>query len=357
MRLPRRQDTKDNSYELRIYIMKWLLRIGLALVVLVIAAVVGVGIYLDNIVHSAAEYGATYALGVDTTIDDLNVRPIAGRLELDTLDIPNPQGFDTPRFLKLDNASVQVAVGSLTSEHVSIPSLTLSGIHLHLERKGKTANYNVILDNLKKFESEDTPPTTDKQTQKFTINDLVLRDIHVQADLTNLGQLTRVPIDIDEIHLKNVGSESDTASLAAQLTDTITKALLAGIAKKAGGLLPADIGKELVKGLGQLQQVAGLAGQVANLSVQELDKAAKQVGKTLEGAGKQLEGLGKGMDQVGKGIGKGVDKVGKDIGKGLDQVGKDIGKGLGGLLGGNKKKVEVEVEAEEAEEEENEEEE
>ena len=128
---------------------KIILRIAVVLLVLIITAVAAVGFYLDAIAKGAIERGATYALGVRTTLDDADLRPLSGRLSIGGLKVDNPEGFKGDYFMRLDQGGVAVRLGSLRQEVVDLPHLRLSGLDLNLERVKKEANYNVILENLK----------------------------------------------------------------------------------------------------------------------------------------------------------------------------------------------------------------
>ena len=135
--------------------MKKLFKIVIVLVVLLVIVVVVVALsMIDRIAKAGVEQGGTYALGVKTTLDDISVAIFAGQCGMEGLKVANPEGFDSDRFLGLNTGQVAVSLGSLMEDTVVVPTLTLTGIDLYLEKKGDKGNYDVILENLKKFESK-----------------------------------------------------------------------------------------------------------------------------------------------------------------------------------------------------------
>ncbi len=290
---------------------KWVLRIVSG--VLVIAMIIGIGfvIFIDKIARLAVEQGGTYALGVQTTLDRMHIGLVSGVVSVSGLTVANPENFEAPHFFRLDGGQVAVRVGSLAKDTVVAPELALSGILMNLEQKADKANYKVILENLKKFESEQTPQQPTEQTtdapepqksqgKRFVIEKLTLRDIQVNVDLLPIGgKLTRVPVTIDLIELEDVGSDSDQGVLIAQLTGIVIKGILSAVARDAGDLIPEDIAAGIDQGLRQLGDGAG---------------------QIVEQLGEQIDETGQHIDQAGKAVGEQLEEVGKQIGKGFNDL-------------------------------------
>ncbi|MAE66807.1 MAG: hypothetical protein CMJ18_21320 [Phycisphaeraceae bacterium] len=290
--------------------MKWIVRLLLVLVVVVIAAVVVATVYIDQIARAAVEEGGTYALGVTTKLDSMDVGLTSGSIDLGGLNIDNPEGFTAPYFLSLGRGRLDVSLGSLTESTVVVPELSLGNLKMSLERRGDTSNYTTLMENLKRFESKEKQPGG----KQYVIRRLLIEDIDVQVDIQMLGQdLKRVPLRIDKIELVDVGSETEGGVLLAELYDVIFKALLQGVLKDAGGVLPALVSGELSKGLGQLDDIA------AKLDI-EVEKVVGDVTNKLQG-----------------GIDKSVGDATKQIEEGIGGAAQKLGEGLGGLLGGGKK--------------------
>lgn len=294
--------------------MKKMKKIVLGVVALVVILIVSAFVWIDHVAKVAVERGATFALGVDTSLDSMDVGVFSGSVEMAELDVANPSGFESPHFLHLGEGRVAVSLGSLMEDKVVVPELTLTGTGMNLERRAGKANYQVILDNLKKFESKENQPAEQQEAgKKFLFEKIAIRDVRVQVDLLPVGgKLTRLPITIEGIELRNVGSDSDQGVQMAELTSILLKAILASVVDKAGDLMPADVARELSKGLDGLKGLGDTTVQVVGEVTTQAGEAANQVGEK-------------------------VDEAIKDGGKSLEEAGKKLGEGLGGLLDTDKK--------------------
>lgn len=282
--------------------MKKLIRMVAVLLVLLVLATVAVALYVDTIAKTAIERGATYALGVETTLGSADVGLLSGTFSMRDLTVANPAGFESPYFTHLGEGDVKVALKTLRQQTVELPTLTLTDLDIHLDKKEGKANYDVILENLSRFESGDESEK-EADGKRFVINEILIERIVVRVQLLPIGgDLTKLDVPIDEIRLRNVGSDTDGSVLMSELTSVIIKAVLAAIVQKGGGLIPGDILGDLSQGLGSLAELS-------------LDAAT--------GLGDRIKDAGGGLDEVTEGIGDAI---------------KSIGDELGGMLGGDKKK-------------------
>jgi uncharacterized protein involved in outer membrane biogenesis len=289
--------------------MKTLAKLLVVLIIVFIVAAVVLSFYVNSIARTAVEKGGTYALGVNTTLKGASIQPLAGGFSMSGLNVANPDGYDSSHFLTLGAGDVAVSLGTLMDDTVKLPHLKLADIDMHLEKKDGKANYQAIMDNLKKL-SSDKP--ADPDAKKFTIETVDIRNVMVHVNM--MGQNIDVPIEA--ITLKNVGSGGEGVDLA-QLSGVIVKSVFAAVAQNAGNLIPAEMLGDLTKGLEGLADLDKLA-QIADVkAVGELaGKAAEQAGKAAEQAGKAAEEIGA--------------KAGDLTNKAKE--------GLGGLLGDDKDK-------------------
>lgn len=293
--------------------MKWLLRFIILLVVVLIIGVVVAFMFINSIARNAVEKGATYALGVPTTLNSADVRVFKGEFDMGGLRVANPTGFDTPHFLTLDDGGVAVSLGSLREDTVELPVLRLTGIDVNLEKKAGKSNYNTITENLKKLSGDAKPAADAPQGKRFIVREIVIRDVLVHVDVLPIGgELTRLHMPIPEITLRDVGSDTEKGVLMSELTGVIIRALFAAIIQKGGDLLPKDL-------LGDLGNALAGLGDLGKFGI-------TMAGEAIGGIGGALGDLGKGAGEIGQGLGEGI---GKGIG--------DLGKGIGDLLGGPKK--------------------
>mgnify|MGYP005851520341 CR=1 FL=1 len=284
--------------------MKWLLRIGLAVVLLLVVAGVIVGLTLDTLARRGIEQGAQYALGVPTALDSADVKVFGGTLTMADLTVDNPPGFTSDHFLKVGSADLGITLGSLMQDTIELPRMAFTDIEINLEKEAGKENYRVILDNLQKLSSTDKTPTTepDQPGKKFVIRELDVTGITVHLK----GYPGPAIVKVAPIQMTNVGSAGEPVD-AAYITGLVMRSIFQSML--ASGLdLPADLTAALGPELAKLGDLGGDAA--IKLGNKALGDVSKQATEQLEGVTKDLE----------------------------QKVGKELGDGIGNLLGGQKKK-------------------
>lgn len=313
--------------------MKKLKVLGVVVAMVVILLVVAVGsvfAYIDSIAKHAVERGGTYALGVPTQLTSADVRVFGGSFEMQGLNVENPSGFTTPHFLNLGKGGVSVSLGTLRSDVVELPTLTLSGISLNLERTGGKTNYGVILDNVKKLESGEKPaepaPSSGKE-KLFVIRKVEITDINVHAALSPVqipvggaGDLTKLDIVIPRIVLTDVGSGSQQGLPMRELATVIVKAVLSAVVEKAGNILPADLLNDLQGQLANLSSLQDLGIGMASDAVQQV---GERLSEAVEGVTQQAE--------------KAAEDLKDAAGKAVDDAKREVERGIGNLLPGGRR--------------------
>jgi hypothetical protein len=251
------------------------------------------------IVGKAIETSCTKALGVETSVGWVRVGFVTGNFSIGQLDIANPPGFETDHFISFDKIHFEIPPKSFWEDTIVMPLLELDGVDVALETAGGKKNYEVILDNLKRFsESGSADPDAEKQTaededggKEFKIHEGVIREIVATIDLGKVsGGVDRVVVEVPEIRLHPNKSSGSAEISVAQVTQVVVTAVLTGIAKKA----PMALAKGLFAGLGGIKTA------------------------TLE-----FPGL---LSETGSGAGGGAKKVGEGVSNAI--------KGIGGLFGG-----------------------
>jgi hypothetical protein len=302
--------------------MKKIKKLIIAGVVVLVLLIVGVVLFIDRIAKAGTEQGATFALGTQTTLNSANIALVAGRSELQTLQVNNPPGFETSHFLKLDKGALAVSLGSLTGDTVEVSEFTLDGIDVNLEKKGANSNYQVILDHLKRFESDSAPQAKEekKEGKRFIIREIVIRNVKVHVKLAPLGAtLVDVTVPVNEIRLKNVGADSDKGVIIAELTDALIKSIIMAAIEQGGNLIPKEILGDLNTAIASLTSlkdigatlavnvdgvVKDLSGQAAKTVQQVTQQAAKTAQAATQEASKAVEEASKkATENAAKGIG------------------------------------------------------
>ena len=107
--------------------MKKIRRIILGLVLLVVMVIV-VGLFgIDLLAKMGVEKGATYALGVETTVGSLDLSVFGGSLEMEKLRIANPEGFSAPVFVESGKFSLRMDPSSVFSDTIEVNDFELVG--------------------------------------------------------------------------------------------------------------------------------------------------------------------------------------------------------------------------------------
>jgi len=301
--------------------------LGLVLVVgVVLIIVVALGA-IDSIAKATIEKGGSYATGVETTVDSTDISLLGGTFQMTGFDIGNPEGFTSPHFLGMQETKVALSVGSLTKESIRLPELTLRQIDVYLEGSGQAANYNQILNNLKRFESGEKPKDDGGgkggSGKTFVIDVLTIDGVEVNvAGIPGIAQAVGdVTVNVPRIELNGVGSQGGLSM--AELIDLIVKTVLSATVEAGGGIIPADVLNELGSGLEGLESLGDLgitaigdvgevAGQIGEEATKAIEGAADEAGKAIDDAAKQIEkGIG---DLLGGGGKKDDDKDGGDGG-------------------------------------------
>lgn len=273
-------------------VKKLVIAAGIVVVALVVG-VIALLLSINYLFKKGVDYGATYALGVPTTIQGADVGVFAGRCTINGLRVANPEGFPGDHFLTLGQCDVAVNLGSLLKPVVEVPRLELKDIDMVLEKREGKANYQVILDNLKG--SEQAPPAEEKEGKKFIIRDLTVRNVAVTVDLLPVGgQLSRQRIVVPEIRLQNVGAEESRGVVMSKLTKVVVQAIFESLMGQ-GVELPGEVLAQLQQGMGQLEPLGKYGMQVVGDVQSQVTELGKGVGQAVGEAGKQLERVGKGL--------------------------------------------------------------
>jgi hypothetical protein len=302
--------------------------IGLAVVlVLLVVLVVGGVIFglsqIDKIVKTGIERGGTYATGVDTTVDLVDVSLTKGTFDMGGFKMANPAGFDTPHFLALSDTSVALNADQTSTQVITLSTLNLEGIDVYLDKGGNPSNYNTILNNLKRFESGDKgPPPPESEGMKVVIDSLVIENIDVHlANMPGIGFVAgEVAVNVPRVELKNVGKDEPMGF--AEVISLVVKTVLAASVEAGGGVIPADVLGELSGGLGSLSSLS-------DMGIEAVGVLGERINEQLGGA---MEDAQKAIDEAKK-TGEDLQKQAEDI---QNQV-NDAADKVKGIFGGGKK--------------------
>ncbi len=288
----------------------------IAAAVAVFLVLIAVGwLMIDGLAKGAVERGGTYALGVPTTVQSVDLSLIGGSLEMDTLQVANPAGYATPHMMKSGRFRLQVVPGSVLSETVRVPLLQLDGLDIHIESKGLGSNVGEILENVKKLGGEKKtaapaePAPAKEGGKKVAVDRVVIRNVvaHVRPPLPGAQPIT---VKLPAIEMNDVSSDKPIS--IAQLVGRLVPAILAGVLEQGEGLIPGDMLASLNT------QVAGtvsaLGAQATQLVQQTTEMAAARVRETIDQAGQAAS------EQVGRAVGDVTRQTQDTLGKTVEST-------------------------------------
>jgi len=291
--------------------MKLLLRFAVVLVLLVAVLGAGAYLYLDRITAAVVEQGAGYATGTTTTVDSASVLLTKGRLGVHDVQVANPKlpeggAFASPYFLKLGQGQFALDWSTAFDRTIRLPELTLDKLTLHLERKSGTSNHAIIRKRLEKLTGPDKKRPED--ARQFVIDRILIKNVTITLHGYPFGKRTlnlRHPIE-----LKDVGSDTESGVVAAEVTGVIVDAVFRSILADAG-----HFPEQFVQEVGSLFQ-----------KLKGFGDFGKQL---LKDTGELLPGVGESSDEKENGPLK------------------DLEKGIGDLFNGDEKKKNADQPAEE----------
>jgi len=279
---------------------KFLVWLVLAVVVIVVVAGVVGYLWLDTIAKEAVQRGGTYAMGVDTTVDKVSLRPFAGQLQMQGLNVANPKGFNGAHLMQTGTFELELVPSSLMDKTIVLKKFELDGLDMYIDQQMPRSNISVIMDNLKKLGDEKPKEEKPSEGKNIRVDLITIRNVVAHVKVLVGPELT---IKIPEIQLKNVTGDNAAGVALPVLVARILPAIVAAVLESGKGVLPPEL-------------AMALRGDVSALTAQ-LGGQAQQMVKGVQG-------------EIGK-------TVGSVLGKDANQPKTPGGGLLDGILGGKKK--------------------
>jgi len=230
---------------------KWIIRMTIAAVVLLVAGLALTFIFLNSIVKKGVETIGPQLTQVEVRLNRANISPFSGDGQLDGLVVGNPPGYKTPSAIQVGEVKVKVEIGSLLSDVIVLDFVNIQSPEITLEGGLKQNNLTKILENLDAATGEAEKKTTEKPApagKKIKVKDLVISGAKARVNMTLTGGKT-VTVSVPDIHLTNIGADENGVS-PAELSQRIIKAMLEGVVKSAGdvgGVFGKETGEQIKK--------------------------------------------------------------------------------------------------------------
>ena len=264
------------------------------LLVLFVLAVVGVFLYIDVIAKRGIEVGTSYALGVDASVDDVSLSLFGGQLDLDTMSVGNPDGYETPHLMKFERLAVEVVPGSLWTDTIVVSKFEIDDLDINIEQKIGTSNVSEVLEHVRKITEKEEETKEKPKGRQLQIDTVRVRNVvvHVQV-LPIVGKAIPLEIKIPEIRMDNVTPEGSKGMMIGELVRNLFPAIMASVLDKGRGILPDDLTKDIAGKVGGVVKALGghaaeLVGQVGGRARDLIEKSA---GGVFEGIRKGTGGL------------------------------------------------------------------
>jgi uncharacterized protein involved in outer membrane biogenesis len=273
--------------------MKWVKRIALIVILLIIIAGVVTYFSLNAIVRGVAERQASASLGVTTTVGGASIGLFGGSFGLSTVNVSSPPNFNSPSIFSLDNVGLDVHYRQLFGTPIHIQKIEIDHPVVVVEQSGLKLNLDALMDQMPQ-----TPKTSggqETQPIKLIIDELDLNNAQVNflAGIPHLPDSMQVPIA--SLTLKNIGN-ADGNQNGAAIKDVVMQTTVALTIKAVNDsklspdvktFVAADLNILAGKlGPGFADQYQSLAGQLIEHLPPKAQSAANQLLNGLQ----QLKG-------------------------------------------------------------------
>ena len=216
-------------------------------------------------------------------VADVGISLLSAEAKIKSFFLGNPKGFKSPSAMQVGSVFVNVDEKSLTGDTIIIERVEVKKPEINYEKRGKTDNFNAILNNVKQSAASDQKKSTDSGKdegggKKIIINDFVVTQgrVNLMMSVMGLGD-KEIGVDLPDIHLKDIGKKKGGAS-AAEVSKEIFAALYAKITSPA-------VTDALNK------QLKSLGASLDSIGKKSLKQVEEKTGKSIEDASKKVKSL------------------------------------------------------------------
>ena len=219
---------------------------------------------LNEVIKIAIETIGPRVTETTVTVDKVDVKVSKGRGELLGFHIGNPEGFEAESLFDLEKIALEFTPSSVTQDVLWIKEITIEGMLITAEQKGKTTNIQELIKTLQGQASgaKETPKeeAVEGEEQKMIIEKLRFVNNAIDFRTEKLGSYN---LPFPSIELEQLG-EAESGLTPEQLGREVVMRLLKqaqdSITKKS---------KDLLKNNEKVQEIKNKAEDVAK---KELEK-------------------------------------------------------------------------------------
>lgn len=244
---------------------KWIIRLVVAGVVLVIVAVVAVLLSLNTIVKKGVETVGPMIVKVDVKLGSASISPFSGSVQLSGLAVGNPPGYKSPSAIKVGSIKVVADLASALTDTIKVNSINIQAPEITCEGGLGGINLKDIQKNLASTagaSKDSAAAPASEGGKKFYVKDIVIEGGKISVALNELGGKGLV-VPLPPIHLQNIGSETMGVT-ANELVSQVLEPILSGAIKAAleGGGALGEAGKGATEQINKVGKgIKGLFGK------------------------------------------------------------------------------------------------
>jgi len=207
--------------------------------------------------------------GTPVRLEDITIKPFAGRVTVVGLAIGNPEGFATDSAFEFSRVRVHFDFWSLLSDTVHIRQIYVEKPRITYEVGLAGSNLGAIREHMKKRRGEEDEPSRERRRgpeggKKVIIDDFLMKDAQVRVAGKELDVSTTV--DLGTVRIRDIGRQKGgvaVAQAALQIFQPVAAAV-EGLARSA---------KRVVH---EGTEATGKAAREAREKVKEARKRLKQ---------------------------------------------------------------------------------
>jgi hypothetical protein len=253
---------------------KWILRIAIAFLMLVVIGLVAIYFSLDSLVRYGVERGATQATGQTTSLHSASVSIFGGTLELSGLDVDNPTGYSSAKIFAMKDCKASAQIGSLFTNDVVIPEIDIDGLEVTIEQNGLKSNLSDVL-NVSKSTTPaaggSTAPTPPGRNIHVGVIKLTGTIVHLSA----MGQT--LPLALGPIEIQD---PMNPDGRPMKMADVVAKILVNVAQQIANDPRIPDV---LKAGINQANALAGNVTKLLQDNSKGVEEKAKDIGQNIGG--------------------------------------------------------------------------
>jgi uncharacterized protein involved in outer membrane biogenesis len=204
-------------------IFKWLLALLLLVVIVIGVVLFFVANNLNYIVKTAIEDVGTHTLETPVLVGSVHISLIESHGTIERFVISNPEPFDSPYFLKIDEIVVDLFPSTLVDNLITIDEASIDGAEVIVEQQGGTTNLQTLLQTLQRNAASTTAETDDTAapTMLVRIKEMTFTNTTATLDTEQFGSQTLV---IPNMVFSNLGGNNGVP--ADQITDELMEQLI-----------------------------------------------------------------------------------------------------------------------------------